>query len=499
MSLVDVDFAFWFPVVFGIYWLLPRKASYQNTLLLGFSYLFYFSWNPRLLPVLLLATAVDYGVSEYLATHVAPSADDSSAEAAGRRRARRYALILSLIYNLGALAYFKYAGFFAESLNRQLAALGFHASLPVLQVVLPLGISFYTLQKLGYIFDVYRGRLEPCRSLLVFTTFVAFFPQLIAGPISRGSQLIPQLAAPRQLRERQLVEGASSFLLGYVMKALVADTIGPTLVDPVFSQPAAYGPAAHWLALVGYAVQVFADFGGYSFLAIGCARFLGIELPVNFDYPYLSKSLPEFWRRWHITLNRWLFDYIYDPLVAGSGWWRGRFDAGLLLVFLTSGLWHGARVTFLVWGAMHGTGMIVHRHWDEFYRSLCRRDRAYVERRRSVPYRTMAWALTQFFFLVALIPFRAGSWGVVQTFSAGLLVGGQGFPTITQAAARVSVIVSFAFVAGYYLVKLPRFEGWWARFQALPAPIRGAVYGLVAVWLLLFVPLNATTFIYRQF
>jgi len=499
MSLVDVDFAFWFPVVFGIYWLLPRKASYQNAVLLGFSYLFYFSWNPRLLPLLLLATAVDYGVSEYLATHAAPSADDSSPEAAARRRARRRALALSLVYNLGALAYFKYAGFFAESLNQQLALLGFHASLPVLKVILPLGISFYTLQKLGYIFDVYRGRLEPCRSVLVFGTFVAFFPQVIAGPISRGSQLIPQLASPRTLRERQIVEGASAFLLGYILKAFVADTIGPAIVDPVFANPGTFGVGAHWYALVGYAVQVFADFGGYSFLAIGCARFLGIELPLNFDYPYLSKSLPEMWRRWHITLNRWLFDYIYDPLVGGTGWWRGRFDAGLTLVFLASGLWHGARATFILWGAMHAVGMVVQRHWDEYYRGLCRRDRSYVERRRSLPYRTAAWTLTQGFFLLALVPFRAGTWTTTTSFASGLLSGGEGFPVISQALTRISVPIGLAFVVLYHLSKLPRIERWWTRFLALPAPVRGMVYGLVVAWLLLFVPLNATTFIYRQF
>jgi len=499
MSLVDVDFAFWFPVVFGIYWLLPRKAEYQNALLVGFSYLFYFSWNPRLLPVLLLATAVDYGVSEYLATHTAPAAEDASREAALRRRQRHWALALSLTYNLGALVYFKYSGFFAESLNRQLAALGLQTSLPVLQVVLPLGISFYTLQKLGYIFDVYRSRIQPCRSLLVFAAFVAFFPQLIAGPISRGSQLIPQLATARSLRERQLVEGASAFLLGYILKAFVADSVGPAIVDPVFAHPGAYSVAAHWLAIVGYAVQVFADFGGYSFLAIGCARFLGIELPLNFDYPYLSKSLPEFWRRWHITLNRWLFDFIYDPLVGGRGWWRGRYDAGLILVFLASGLWHGARATFLLWGAMHAIGMVVQRHWDEYSRGLCRRDRSYVERRRSWPYRAAAWTLTQGFFLIALIPFRAGTWSTATSFASGLLTGGEGTLIITQAVTRIAVPIGIAFVVAYHLSKLPRFERWWTRFLALPAPIRGMVYGLVVVWLLLFVPLNATTFIYRQF
>ena len=497
MSLTEVEFCYFLPLAFLAYWMLPRRTVWQNSFLLLASYLFYASWNPRLLLLLLAATAVDYAVTTYLDRHPAP--EGGATGEAQRALRRRLALTISMAFNLGALGYFKFAGFFAESFNQLMTALGLPAALPILSLVLPLGISFYTLQKLGYVIDVYYGRIAACRSPLTFATFVAFFPQITAGPISRGAQLLPQLAAPRQLDPSLIAAGAGTFFLGFILKALAADSL-QILVDPVFSQPGEFGSGAHWVALIAYATQVFCDFAGYSLIAIGCARVFGIELPVNFNYPFLATSLTDFWRRWHITLNTWLFDYIYGPITTGAGRLRGQFAAGLIIVFLVSGLWHGAKWTFITWGLLHGIGMVVHYQWGEYYRSLCRRDRSYVKLRQRPAYKAAAWVLTQGFFLMALIPFRAPSLEDAARF-AGSLVGhaGNGFPALGGLRVQLNLLAIALFLVIYHLAELQILRPWRDRFFALPAPVRGATYGLVIVYLAMFVPVGSSTFIYRQF
>lgn len=489
MSFSGVELVFFLPVVLAAYWLLPRKAAWQNAFLIAASYVFYASWNPKLVPILLVATAVDYGAAIAIERN--------------RRRPRlaRLALGASLVYNLGQLAFFKYAGFFAESLNDLLGALGLGAPLPVLRVVLPLGISFYTFQKLSYVIDVYYERLEACRSPLRFAAFVSFFPQLVAGPIVRGQELLPQLAAPRAPSIDGLRAGAGIFLLGYVKKAYVADYLAQTIVDPVWSSPERYSTAAHWLALFGYAAQVFCDFSGYSEMAIGTGRLFGIELPKNFDFPFLAKNLMDFWRRWHITLNTWLFDYIYNPLTTGESWMRGRLELGFVIVFLVSGLWHGAKWTFLAWGLLHGLGLVAFHRWDVFYRGLCRKDRKWVAVRKGTPYAAAAWAVTQIFFVLTLVPFRAPSGAAALAFAKSLVVPQAGLlvPAKGPLLRGPNLLVCAAFLVGYHLLELARGRALRERFFALPAPVRGAVYGLAIAYLLLFVPVASGTFIYAQF
>lgn len=490
MSLTEIEFAFFLPAVLLLYWLLPRRASWQNAVLLAASYVFYAAWNPRLAVLLLVATAVDYLAA--LAIDRSQAAAASGSAVAARRM--RIALGVSFAANLGTLAYFKYAGFFAESLNGMLGSVGLSMSLPVLRVLLPLGISFYTLQKLGYVIDVYYGRVPAQRSALVFATFAAFFPQVTAGPISRAGMLLPQLELARTIDPARIASGAGLFLVGYVLKGYVADTLGAMLVNPVFAGGGAgYGVLAHWLALVGYAAQIFSDFAGYSLLAIGCARLFSIELPQNFNLPFLSRSLPDFWRRWHITLNSWLFDYIYTPLTTGA--LRGRFDLALMIVFLASGLWHGAAATFVLWGAMHGVGMVVYRHWDEFYRGLCRRDRAWVKRRQSAPYRFASWFLTQLFFLLSLVPFGAASIGDAGAFARGLVVS----TGTAQVAIGISILLCAAILVAFHLAGTDGTRRLRELAASVPAPVRGAAYAAAIAWLLVFVPIGASAFIYRQF
>jgi D-alanyl-lipoteichoic acid acyltransferase DltB (MBOAT superfamily) len=495
VNLSEVEFAFFFPLVFAVYWLLPRRAAWQNAFLLAASYVFYWTWNPRLVPLLLAATLVDYFVGRRLGGASA-SGDPASAVPSGRRRAL---LGLSLAFNLGVLGFFKYSGFFAESLNDLLGRLGLAPSLPVLHLVLPLGLSYYTLQKIGYVVDVYYGRHEACRSLLDFALFTAFFPQMIAGPISRASVLLPQLAAARTLEPDRLASGALTYLVGFGLKAYVADYLG-RLVAPVFANQSAYSVAGHWVGLSGFALQVFCDFAGYSLLAIGCARMLAIELPTNFTTPFLATSLFEFWRRWHISLNTWLFDYIYTPLITSRGVFRGRFDAALLVTFLASGLWHGAQATFVVWGLAQGLGLVVVRRFDDFYRGLCRKDRAWVARRKSGGYEAAAWLLTQAFFLLTLVPFRTSSLGATWSFLQGLFVhAGPASPLLGNAKGLFNLGMSLLLVAVYHLLASDSGKRLREGFLALPAPVRGFAYGVAIVFLSVFMPTGSGAFIYAQF
>lgn len=482
MSIVDVEFLFFLPLVLLAYWGIARGPRARNAVLLVAGYLFYASWHWQLLALVIGGTVIDHLASRVLVGNGSPAA-------------RRLALTISLGFSLGALAFYKYADFFIAQFAALATAAGLSPSLGTLGLILPLGISYFTLQRVGYMLDLYWRRREPAQHWLDFAVFCCFFPQLGAGPIARGHELLPQLAAPRRLTADGIASAGFTFLLGVTLQAWAGAAIGEALVDPVFADPGRYGEAAHWLAVIGFALQVFADFAGYSLMAIGVARAFAIELPINFDAPFLSTSLPEFWRRWHITLNRWLFDYIFTPLTTSTGWFRGRIAFALMLTFLASGLWHGANWTFVVWGALHGLGMVVHDRWDQRYKAWCRRDRRYVAWRRSLPYRLAAWALTIGFFVVCLVPFRAADIGSAAEFAAHLLSapGSQG-PQLSP-----SMLLAVAFLFAHHLIRLPGLQVLPARFFAMPAPVRGVAYGLLVAFLLISAPIGPGTFIYQQF
>jgi D-alanyl-lipoteichoic acid acyltransferase DltB (MBOAT superfamily) len=486
MSFIEIEFLFFLPIVWIVHWLMPRKTIPQNAVLLVSSYLFFAAWHWKVLGLVVGGTAVDYVVSRYLSR---------TEETAGAGRVRRIALAISLALSLGALAFFKYEAFFATSANALLMGLGFSSSLPVLKLALPLGISFYTLQRVGYVLDIYWGRHPPARNLLEFAVFTSFFPQVTAGPISRASELLPQLQGPRHLTADLLARGTGAFLLGYVLKGWAGDSIGNDLVNPVFAGSGEFGVMAHWAGAAGYALQVFGDFAGYSLMAIGVGRLFGIELPVNFNFPFLSRSLPELWRRWHITLNRWLFDYIFTPLTTSRGWFRGRVDTALLLTFLASGLWHGANWTFVLWGALHGLGMVVHRNWDEMYRGWCRRNRAWVKRRQSRWYAALAWSTTIGFFVFTLVPFRSPDIGAAADYFSQMIgSAGGAFPPIGG-----NVSLAMLTIIGYHLLELKPLSWVRERYFALPAVVRGMAYGAVIVFLMIETPVASGTFIYQQF
>lgn len=321
----------------------------QNLLLLAASYLFYAHWDWRFLSLIIVSTAVDFTAGRRI----------RRARRRGAPAAMRGWLVASLVTNLGILAAFKYHGFFAENLNAVLATVGLETSLPVLNVILPVGISFYTFQTLSYTIDVFRGKIEPIDAPLDFALFVAFFPQLVAGPIERASHLIPQIRRPRVITPEHWKRGLYLIIVGLVRKVVIADTAG-LLVDDYFTAPARFSTLELCTGLLLYSVQIYGDFAGYSNIARGSAQLLGFDLMRNFRHPYFAKNPSDFWRRWHISLSTWLRDYLYIPL-GGNRRGRRRTYLNLFATMLLGGLWHGASWNFVLWGFLHGLYLAVHR------------------------------------------------------------------------------------------------------------------------------------------
>ncbi len=483
MTLAGLGFALFLPFIWLVYWLLPRRAGWQNLVLLFASFIFYASWNVRLLPLLWFTILLDYFVARWL-------------EQSDNPQRRKRLILSSILYNVGILAVFKYTGFFAQSLNALLLSVGLPSTLPVLKIALPLGISYITLLKIGYIIDVYYERVPAERSLLNFALFVSFFPHLIAGPIVRAREMLPQYAKPRFLLPEHLQHGVSQFFLGFFMKAYVAEILARFYVNPVFQDPDNYNTLGHWIGFFAYAGQLFCDFAGYSLMAIGVAALFGLRLPENFNYPFLSRGMMEFWRRWHITLNTWLFDYLYSPMTTSQGWMRGRLGTGFIIIFLISGLWHGPLWTFVLWGFLHGIALLVQYRWDLFYKGLCRKDRKFVRWRKSSPYQLIAWFLTQSFFLLSLLPFRATSLSHAYHYTLGMF---HSTGTMKLPLASLNLLVCVGFLLLYHVMELKPGQPWREKLFALPAPVRGLLYGLVIVFLALFMPVGMGTFIYANF
>ena len=338
----SLAFAVFLPVVCLLHWALPNK--YRWALLLAASYYFYMSWNAAYIALILLTTAVSYGAALWI-------------ERLPARRGRRAVLIGALAVCLGVLFFFKYFNFFAGSVVGLAGAFGLRLHPVTLRVLLPVGISFYTFQTLSYVIDVYRGRIRAERHFGVYATFVSFFPQLVAGPIERTENLLPQLKAERRFDYDQASYGLRLMAWGYFKKLAIADALA-VYADKVYSAPGDYTGFALLLATGCFTVQIYCDFSGYSDIAIGAAKLLGIDLMTNFKSPYFSASIREFWSRWHISLSTWFRDYVYIPL-GGSRVGKLRHAGNLLVTFLVSGLWHGANWTFVVWGGVHGLAQIL--------------------------------------------------------------------------------------------------------------------------------------------
>ena len=350
MSFTSLQFLFFLPAVFVLYWALHRSQRWQNHLLVVASYVFYGWWDWRFLGLIALTTAASFA-SGLAIEHFE-----------GHEGRRRLVAAANIVLNLGILALFKYYDFFADNFSALLSLLGFHADLPTLHLILPVGISFYTFQALSYTIDVFRRHLRATHDVVAFFAYIAFFPQLVAGPIERATQLLPQMLRRRTFNYSDAVDGLRQMLWGFCKKMLVADTCAMA-VDIIWQSPGEQSALALVVGAFLFTIQIYGDFSGYSDIAVGCARLFGIRLMQNFRTPYFATSLADFWRRWHISLMTWLRDYVYIPL-GGNRCSPSRHYANILIVFLLSGLWHGAAWTFVLWGLYHGVLVCVERRTD---------------------------------------------------------------------------------------------------------------------------------------
>lgn len=335
----SLPFLVFLPLVFVVYWfVLPRKRQVRNAFFLIASYVFYGWWDYRFLALIAASTLVDFLVGKQLART--------------NGQVKRKALLwLSLGFNLGLLGFFKYYNFFVESWKEAWSIFGVEFNWTTLSIVLPVGISFYTFQTLSYTIDVYRKKLEPTHDLVEFATYVAFFPQLVAGPIERASHLLPQFQKLLRFNYSFALSGFYLILWGFFKKVVLADN-SAYFVDQIFSNPTAYSSGELAVGALLFGLQIYGDFSGYSDIAIGVARLFGVDLMTNFKFPYLSRDIAEFWRRWHISLSTWFRDYLYIPLGGSRGSMLMQIR-NVFIVFLVSGLWHGPNWTFIVWGGIH--------------------------------------------------------------------------------------------------------------------------------------------------
>lgn len=335
----SLDFAIFLPLVFVLYWFVFDKGlKIQNLLLLGASYVFYGWWDWRFLSLIVFSSFIDYSVGIGLSL-------------TEKKTKRKILLLLSILVNLGFLGVFKYYNFFLDSLVNVFYILGNPINARSLNIILPVGISFYTFQTLSYSIDVYKRRLEPTKDIIAFFAFVSFFPQLVAGPIERASNLLPQFYCKRKFNYSKAVDGMSQILWGLLKKMVIADNAAE-IVNQIFNNYQELPGSTLLLGSIFFAIQIYGDFSGYSDIAIGTSRLFGFNLMQNFAFPYFSRDIGEFWRRWHISLSTWFRDYIYIPL-GGSRVNTWRKIRNIFIIFIVSGLWHGANWTFVIWGFLN--------------------------------------------------------------------------------------------------------------------------------------------------
>jgi alginate O-acetyltransferase complex protein AlgI len=442
-----IEFAAFFAVVLFLSWLLMPHPRLWRPFILVASYLFYGWIDWRWVLLLIGSTVVNTVFANAIARVDTP---------VGRKRA----VTAAVAFNLALLGTFKYLGFFVSSFDDALGGIGLGSPLPLLQIVLPIGISFFTFQSISYVVDVYRGDTRPV-PLVDFAILQAFFPHIVAGPIVRVNEFVPQLRTPRD--PRKVLAGPGLFLIagGLIKKTVVADELARRIVDPVFNDPGAHSGAEVLLAIYGFAAQIYCDFSGYTDMAIGLALLLGFKLPQNFDRPYLATSLRLFWHGWHMTLSRWLRDYLYIPL-GGNRRGKRRTYVNLMLTMVLGGLWHGAAWTFLIWGGIHGGALSAERWLGDRFPMV--RVPAWV-----------GWLITFHVVCLAWVFFRAPDLGVAFSVLGQVKAGGPS-PLVTP------VLVALA--AGAIAIQaVPpdmwrRAETW---FVARPVAAQGIALGLLTV------------------
>jgi alginate O-acetyltransferase complex protein AlgI len=463
-----------FLAVFAVYWAMPWERP-RVWLLLSASVAFYMSWNPWLAALVVGTASIDFLIARTMGGCTS-------------ERVRKSLLWLSVGTNLTVLGYLKYANFFLDSFVALLNRCGVHVAAPILHVIVPIGISFYTFEAISYTVDVYRRKIRAERNLLNFLVFILFFPHLVAGPIVRASDFLPQIYRPKYLTWTRFAVGGRQIVLGLFKKMVIADRMA-LLVDPVFANPGHYETAVAWMAAVAYSIQIYCDFSGYTDIAIGTARLLGYRLAINFAMPFASTNVTEFWRRWHISLSSWIRDYVYIPLGGNRGS-TVRTSFNLLAAMTLCGLWHGANWTFVVWGALNGVYLIIHRTFRWAVRDLT----AFRAALDTVPGIALRIAMTFTAVTLAFVLFRSPTFATAQAVFHRLFVpsGGLGCP-VPPVTFWTFVVIVFA---AHVFASRPAN---WVRWQQLSPAFRGVAISVAVFATLTFAPANTWTFIYFQF
>ncbi|MBN1763794.1 MAG: MBOAT family protein [Sedimentisphaerales bacterium] len=471
----SLEFALFFGIVFSLYLFLDHK--WQNRMLLGASYIFYGAWNWKFLSLIAISTVLDYMCGLKIHT--------------SENRKKKLFLFISVFGNLSILGFFKYFNFFAASLTDLLGYFGLHLDPFMLRIILPVGISFYTFQTMSYTIDIYRRKLKPTRQFLDFALFVAFFPQLVAGPIERASHLLPQILSPRKFRLDYFYEGVYLIFWGLYLKIFIADNMS-RIVDPVFAESATYNGPMTLLALYAFTIQIFCDFAGYSNIARGLGRLMGFDIMINFNLPYFATNPREFWRRWHISLSQWLRDYLYIPLGGNK---KGTFITyrNLVITMLLGGLWHGAAWTFVLWGAYHGLILIIHRLIEPWLSKIPSPENAWLNK---------IWFLARvifFFHVICLgwLIFRAQSLTQLSQMLQCLFTHFDiaNFPEYAVALKQLCIYASLLFIIQIFQYKK---DDLLVLFRMKPA-FQAALYTFMFYCLLLLGAVSSAEFIYFQF
>ncbi|MBU2490745.1 MAG: MBOAT family protein [Proteobacteria bacterium] len=459
--------------VLPVYYSLSRKA--QNAFLLVASYIFYGFWDWRFLSLIFLSTVVDFFVAQRI------QASDSP-------RDRKFLLAASLGVNLGVLCFYKYFDFFAKSLAAILAPLGLDPPAPVLHIILPVGISFYTFQTLGYTLDVYRGRQKATRNFNDYALYVSYFPQLVAGPIERAGHLLPQIMKNRTVTRQAFYSGLSLMVLGYFKKVGLADSVAP-FVDHCFQAPWNRSALELYFGACLFSVQIYCDFSGYSDIARGVSRLFGIELMVNFRAPYFAADIRDFWRRWHISLSTWFRDYVYFPL-GGNRQGEARTIRNLMATMLLCGLWHGPAWTFVIWGGLHGALLAGRRLLDRLVpgpgKALLP---PFLGRIATFHMVTLAWVF-----------FRADNLAKAGQYLQGLLIPAAG--KLTPSGPLLPMILFFLLYMGAMILldgRTTKTGGETLYPEASPAWKRGMALALMMAMLLILGETHEKPFLYFQF
>ncbi|HYX31104.1 MAG TPA: MBOAT family protein [Pyrinomonadaceae bacterium] len=473
MLLTSGAYLIFLAIIFFVYWSLPASRRLSLLFLLLASYYFYALWSPWSLAFLFLISSADFLNGRCIG-------------AIEKRKIKKLLLWSSIVIDVGCLFIFKYFNFFSASAADLLTKFGKPVSPVMLNLAMPLGLSFITFRSLSYVIDVYRGTTKPARSLLDYLTFVAFFPTVIAGPLVRAKELLPQLRLPRRLTNEDGQRAVFLIMIGVIKKIAIADFLANNLVDRVFDQPQLYSSLETLVAIYGYALQIYCDFSGYTDIAIGSALLLGFKLPENFNSPYRARSVVDFWRRWHITLSDWLRDYVFVSF-GGIRKRRVNLYRNVVLTMLIAGLWHGAAWTFVLWGGWHGLGLSANHLW------------AAHRRRRANKPRQQWWigpmCVTGTFHFVCLgwLLFRAGSlraaWEVLARLGAWQF-----------SAANLARPVLFVLLLGYVVHWLPRraFDSIFTLWHWLPSPAQAVVIVTIALGLY-YVSSTNVQFIYGNF